>query len=27
VILEIENDIARYGVRDFLFWADTFTIR
>ena len=26
VISEIENDIARYGVRDFLFWADTFTI-
>jgi anaerobic magnesium-protoporphyrin IX monomethyl ester cyclase len=26
VLSEIKNDIERYGVGDFLFWADTFTI-
>jgi anaerobic magnesium-protoporphyrin IX monomethyl ester cyclase len=26
VVLEIETNIARHGVRDFFFWSDTFTI-
>jgi radical SAM superfamily enzyme YgiQ (UPF0313 family) len=26
VVAEIERDVSRYGVREFFFWADTFTL-